>query len=297
MKMDHHDTPTTDLYTELQQVEELFFGLRSRKKGTTRHRAELQVITQNLQGFIKERRKGWLRGWKQRTNATPADIIFVQDTHIKTQEEIEEVKAAWNITHGFEIPRLDVGQHLRSHWIKPTEIVLQRSSLMGLFLGGDFNAVLQPSLDRITKGLPSANSCESITLNRLVDSLDLLDAVNLTSHADDDCIPDPMMHFSFWRDHSASRLDRFYLNTKIAGIVQWIEARLPVSKSDHQEVRERTSAYYSNLRTSLNRETNSRDDYQQIYGNARIRQGQNAFGRRLQPILANLKRFYKRHAN
>ncbi|POM77575.1 Hypothetical protein PHPALM_5024 [Phytophthora palmivora] len=109
--------------------------------------------------------------------------------------------------------------------------------LKKIFLGGDFNAVLQPSLDRITKGLRSGKSCESHELNNLVEHLDLLDAAHLTTHAEEDSVPDPLSHFSFWRDHSASRINRFYLSNNIAGVMQRVEACPPVSKSDHQEVR------------------------------------------------------------
>ncbi|KAK1929575.1 LINE-1 retrotransposable element ORF2 protein [Phytophthora citrophthora] len=312
------------------------------------------MITQNLQGFTKERRMRWLRGWKQRADTAPADVIFVQDTHIRTEKEIEEVMAMWNLVLGIKTPT-----HPTSYWTvmdessggvgilmqpqhaekvklwKQEEWTGRRLALQfndwtliniyapaiadkrkyfyedlevwvenarNLFLGGDFNAVLQPSLDRITKGLRSGKSCESYELNNLVEHLDLLDAVHLTTHAEEDSVPDPLSHFSFWRDHSASRIDRFYLSNNIAGVVQWawdtfVTQISVMLKEVARQDSDRTSVYYNNLRASLNRQHKHRDDYRQTYNNARTRQSQNSFGTMLQPTLINLKRFYKRHAD
>ncbi|EGZ04649.1 hypothetical protein PHYSODRAFT_405829, partial [Phytophthora sojae] len=59
----------------------------------------------------------------------------------------------------------------------------------------------------------------------------------------------------------------------------------------------RTTSHYNNLRKCLNCEAKSREDLQRIANNSRVRQGQRAFGRTLQPTVANLKNFYKRHAD
>ncbi|EGZ04650.1 hypothetical protein PHYSODRAFT_535950 [Phytophthora sojae] len=228
---------------------DLFYGSGLDNKKNKQHRAELHVITQNLQGFKKERRSGWLRGWKQRTSLRPADVIYVQDTHLKTSEEIDEVAEMWNRVWGIKEPKqplsywskmegssgcigillqpniaAQVSPWRPSEWTgrriglrfrewtlvniyAPTDRKAQRSfysdlqswisKVKLLLLGGDFNAVLQPSLDRIINGLPSAKSCESVELDRLVDQLDLLDAVQLTTHANEDSVPDPLTHLVF----------------------------------------------------------------------------------------------------
>ncbi|OWY95006.1 hypothetical protein PHMEG_00035110, partial [Phytophthora megakarya] len=346
MKINNDAESRQDLYTELQQTADLFIGSKIGNKKQQRQREELQVLTQNLQGFVSERRAGWLRGWKQHTGERPADVIYVQDTHLKTEKDIEEVTAMWNRVWGVKDPT-----HPLSYWTKmgggsggvgillqpsiaahaspwrkmewtseriavsfrgwtminiyaPVEKTVQKefyrdlqkwsNAAQPIILGGDFNAVLQPAIDRITQGLPSTKSCESAELDELVDRLDLIDAVHLTTHADDDSVPDPLTHYSFWRNNSASRLDRFYLTQAWDTFARQIALMLrDIARMD----KERTTVYYNNLRASLNRQAETRADLQRIANQCRVRQGQMAFGRTLQPTTENVKRFYKRHAD
>ncbi|GMF46019.1 unnamed protein product [Phytophthora fragariaefolia] len=243
----------------------MFYTPSHLKRDGLKRKPELQVITQHLQGFIRKRREAWLRGWKQRTETAPADIIFVQDTHLKTKKDTVEMSEMWNRVCGAKQPA-----HPLSYWtttasnsggvgilllphvaarIRPwkqndwtdrriavefdnwcltniyapanrckrQEFFSDLSDWMdptiSTLLGGDFNAVLNPRVDRIVDGMPNLGACESKELNHLIENLDLMDA------------------------RSASRIDRFYVTSDISGTAQWVEAREPVSHSDHQELR------------------------------------------------------------
>ena len=107
-------------------------------------------------------------------------------------------------------------------------------SVAPVILTGDFNCVQHPSLDRL--GLRSASRTESPALDSLADMCQLVDALDLVPHPDDDLEWEPSTHFTYWAGSAASRLDRFYVPHTWGDRVQWLETILPPSASDHQQV-------------------------------------------------------------
>ncbi|CAI5747525.1 unnamed protein product [Peronospora destructor] len=79
-----------------------------------------------------------------------------------------------------------------------------------VILAGDFNCVQHPSIDRLR--LRTANRSESPALDILADVCQLVDALDLVPHPDDDLWWEPATHFTYWAGSAASRIDRFYVS-------------------------------------------------------------------------------------
>ncbi|CAI5712111.1 unnamed protein product [Peronospora farinosa] len=101
-------------------------------------------------------------------------------------------------------------------------------------LFGDFNCVQSPHLDRLG-GLRSGRP-ESPELETLLQALGLEDAQTLAASAMEDEVPEPVDYYTFWNARSASRIDRFYVNTSWTAVVQQVQVQLPVFHSDHQQI-------------------------------------------------------------
>ncbi|CAH0487670.1 unnamed protein product [Peronospora farinosa] len=103
-----------------------------------------------------------------------------------------------------------------------------------VILAGDFNCVQHPSVDRL--GSRTASRTESHALDALADMCQLVDALDLTPHPDDDLAWEPSTHFTYWAGSAASRIDHFYVSHTWGDRVQWLESILPPTASDHQQV-------------------------------------------------------------
>ena len=110
--------------------------------------------------------------------------------------------------------------------------VLQQSSAHVIF-AGDFNCVQNPALDRLGQHI---SRTESHALDTLVDRCHLVDALDFISHPDDILEWEPSTHFTYWAGSAASRIDRFYVSNTWGDRVQWLEATLFPTASDHQQV-------------------------------------------------------------
>ncbi|KAE9101583.1 hypothetical protein PF005_g14691 [Phytophthora fragariae] len=63
-----------------------------------------------------------------------------------------------------------------------------------------------------------------------------VDARELMGHAEDEGALPPTAHFTYWKQNSASRIDRFYVSANWQQQVQWVDVQLPPVDSDHQAV-------------------------------------------------------------
>ena len=104
-----------------------------------------------------------------------------------------------------------------------------------LIIAGDFNCVLYPHLDRCTKGKPSTNKIESKELPKLLQKLDLTDALPLvepTSKGSRAWKENQVRQHSYWVNTSSARLDRFYISSDLIQKVSYVRAK-PSPHGDH----------------------------------------------------------------
>lgn len=94
-------------------------------------------------------------------------------------------------------------------------------------LGGDFNCVLDTHRDRLGRRHRGKGSCESKSLQRLVDELNLHDAHDTVRAEQENLRPDPADSFTHWRRGSVSRIDRFYTTAELVHLVQWLDTTNP----------------------------------------------------------------------
>ena len=90
-----------------------------------------------------------------------------------------------------------------------------------LIIAGDFNCVLYPYFDRCTKGIPSTNKSESKELPKLLQKLDLTDALPLvetTSKGSGEWNANQVRQHSYWAGTNSARLDRFYISSDLIQI-------------------------------------------------------------------------------
>ncbi|KAF1314922.1 Rxlr effector protein, partial [Globisporangium splendens] len=105
-----------------------------------------------------------------------------------------------------------------------------------LVMAGDFNCVLDTRRDRLGTRHRGPARCENRKLKALVEDLGLHDAHDILCQDAEQVRADPADFFTFWKDRSASRIDRFYIAAEIGHFAQECTTRMPVRKSDHQAV-------------------------------------------------------------
>ena len=106
-------------------------------------------------------------------------------------------------------------------------------------VGGDFNCVLDPELDRVTNGRSPSKPTESASLTRVVADLQLVDPV-LDGLPDCLTARDRARHaaatHTFGTTDSSARLDRFYVSAAARGHVLGVMHRQPPLATDHRMV-------------------------------------------------------------
>ena len=105
-----------------------------------------------------------------------------------------------------------------------------------IVLAGDFNCCLRPVLDR--QFLPNRNfKSESNALSNLILQLDLIDTIDLLStdngRYQHDTI-DYSEYFTYQRANAASRIDRFYISSKITAMFGDHKIWTSAIRTDHQ---------------------------------------------------------------
>ncbi|ETL78363.1 hypothetical protein L917_20821, partial [Phytophthora nicotianae] len=93
MEMVEETTPTEDYYAELYNLETLFKAPIGRQP-KSKH-MNLVIASQNLRGFAKKSRRKWISGWRRKRGQEMLDIIMVQDTALKNENEKDEIQEQW----------------------------------------------------------------------------------------------------------------------------------------------------------------------------------------------------------
>ncbi|KAJ0391838.1 hypothetical protein P43SY_011400 [Pythium insidiosum] len=107
-----------------------------------------------------------------------------------------------------------------------------------MILGGDFNAVITPSMDRVTANVPSEKPNESPSLLKCVTEHGLVDALEVSAASErrlagpDYCQQD----FTHWTKEGGARLDRFYVSVDLQGRVADVQVHPAHRPSDHHGV-------------------------------------------------------------
>ena len=109
------------------------------------------------------------------------------------------------------------------------------STRKNLIMAGDFNCVLYPYSDRCTKGKPSMNKTESIELPKLLQKMDLTDALPLlekSSKGSQAWRESQVRQHTYWSGTGSARLDRVYISSDLTQRISYLRAR-PSPHGDH----------------------------------------------------------------
>ena len=104
-----------------------------------------------------------------------------------------------------------------------------------LIMAGDFNCVIYPHSDRCTKRKPSQNKTESTELPKLLQKMNLTDALPLvenTSKGSQAWRESQVRQHTYWAGTNSARLDRIYVSTDLTPRISYLRAR-PSPHGDH----------------------------------------------------------------
>lgn len=94
--VDHTDPEEHgDLFAAFRAMKAAFFKPKQRTHELLRNDC-LKICTQNVCGFKKTRRLKWLEALRHQATAKRADVIFLQETRVKSEREASELAAHWN---------------------------------------------------------------------------------------------------------------------------------------------------------------------------------------------------------
>ncbi|GMF62884.1 unnamed protein product [Phytophthora fragariaefolia] len=242
-----------ELYGRLQQLRETE-GDENGKNLKQNHSLcsqDFRVLSQNVMGFKTQTREKWLDYWRGLPKRNRPTVIMLQETHTQTQEEVRSLQQAWQQRRPWQDhlwSNRQIGIEIAGHHIlnlyAPTQTHEQNIYFKTLskwrfhehpnvIIGGDFNCVEVPMLDRRSAG---GRQTENEALITLVTRYQFTDARNLIGYAEEDLDLEELDHYTLWRGDSASRIDRFYVAKPLNAKVQWLSVNLPGVHSDHQEV-------------------------------------------------------------
>ncbi|KAF4143028.1 hypothetical protein GN958_ATG03182, partial [Phytophthora infestans] len=200
----------------------------------------------------EEIRKQWKRAWQLEKTKNPLSHWQLSQTPfsgmgILVSPTISDRVKPWNQASWTEmIMAVEMDEWLiinvyapakkkeQPHYFKDLEQWLTQHDT--IILGGDFNCVLRPSRDRITKRIPSTAACESLPLKHLMNKYDMTDGVELHHDLEEeDEKIEALRYFTRWIKDGASRLDRFYVKGDAFQATQAVQVTDAAHDSDHQE--------------------------------------------------------------
>ncbi|KAL3665162.1 hypothetical protein V7S43_009791 [Phytophthora oleae] len=91
----HQFVGSSDAYGRHYQLEMEFEAGGQWKRPRPTEEGGVKLMTQNLQGFKKEKRHSWMKAWRSLPLSEQPDVIYVQETHITSQREAQELENEW----------------------------------------------------------------------------------------------------------------------------------------------------------------------------------------------------------
>lgn len=110
-----NELPSGEYYADLLNIAALSYEPRLLRTSTTNMKIEtLSIATRNLRGFAKASRRRWINGWRKRRGHPVPNIILVQDTNLRSDQEICEICEI--CTQWQRVWQLDKTEQPLSYW-------------------------------------------------------------------------------------------------------------------------------------------------------------------------------------